>query len=105
MCGRFSKNYTWREIHAMSSLISGQSILQPRYNVAPTTTVDVIRHNAAGLPERVKMRWWLVPSWWDKSLKQVPPTFNATIERVEKAPMFRDAYKKAPLHHSGVRFL
>jgi putative SOS response-associated peptidase YedK len=94
MCGRFSQHYTWREIHAMSSLSVGQSNLQPRYNIAPTTTVDVIRHNADGVPEMVKMRWWLVPSWWSKGLKQVPATFNARIETVETARMFRDAYKK-----------
>jgi len=95
MCGRFTQYLTWAELHRLSSLLlnDGRN-LQARYNIAPTTTVDVIRLNAEGRQELVPMRWGLVPGWWDKPLNKVPATFNARIETVEKMPMFRDAWKK-----------
>jgi hypothetical protein len=61
--------------------------LEPRYNVAPTTTIDVLRVRD-GTRELVPMRWGLVPAWWKKSLKEVPATFNARSETVAKKPMF-----------------
>ena len=66
--------------------------LQPRYNIAPTTTIDVV---VAGDGDRalVLMRWGLVPSWWKKSLEDVPSTFNARAETVTTKPMFRAAFK------------
>ena len=42
MCGRFTRNYTWAQIHAMYSLVSPASNLQPRFNIYPTTNVDVV---------------------------------------------------------------
>jgi SOS response associated peptidase (SRAP) len=67
--------------------------LEPRYNVAPTTTIDAIRVRD-GARERVPMRWGLVPGWWRKSLKGVPATFNARGETVTEKPMFRSAFKR-----------
>jgi putative SOS response-associated peptidase YedK len=40
------------------------------------------------------MRWGLVPSWWNKTLKDVPATFNARGETVTEKPMFRSAFKR-----------
>jgi hypothetical protein len=34
MCGRFTRNYTWAQIHAMYSLTSPASNLQPRFGAA-----------------------------------------------------------------------
>ncbi len=76
MCGRFAaKN------------------LRPRYNIAPTTTIDVVRLGGGGR-ELVSTRWGLVPVWWKKPLKDVPATFNARAETVAQKPMFRDAFRK-----------
>ncbi|MGA2637691.1 SOS response-associated peptidase [Methylocella sp.] len=66
--------------------------LRPRYNIAPTTMVDVVRVGPAGR-ELVPMRWGLVPGWWKKSLKDLPSTFNARAETVAEKPMFRSAFK------------
>jgi putative SOS response-associated peptidase YedK len=76
----------------MSLLIDKPRNLRPRYNIAPTTPVDVIRQIPAGR-ELVSMRWGLIPGWWKKSLKDVPATFNARAESVAEKPMFRSAYK------------
>ena len=93
MCGRFTQRYTWAEVHAFLSVIGAPKNLRPRYNIAPTTTIDVVRLSGAGR-ELVSMRWGLVPVRWKKSLKDVPATFNARAETVAQKPMFRDAFKK-----------
>jgi putative SOS response-associated peptidase YedK len=93
MCGRFTQHYTWSEVHAFLSVFGPARNLQPRYNIAPTTTVDVIRLGSNGR-ELVSMRWGLIPGWWKKSAREVPATFNARAESVADKPMFRDAFKE-----------
>jgi putative SOS response-associated peptidase YedK len=92
MCGRFTQNYTWEEVHEFLSVFGEPRNLQPRYNIAPTTTVDVIRRGEHGR-ELAPMRWWLIPGWWKKSMREVPSTFNARAETVATSPMFRDDFK------------
>ena len=93
MCGRFTQRYTWAELHDFLSVIGPPKNLRPRYNIAPTTTIDVVRLGEDGR-EMVSMRWGLVPVWWKKRLKEVPATFNARAETIADKPMFRDAFKK-----------
>ncbi len=94
MCGRFTQNYTWAEVHEFLSVFGPPRNLRPCYNVAPTTMVDAVRFDAEGRRELVKMRWGLIPSWWSKPLKDLPATFNARVETVATKPMYRDAYRK-----------
>jgi len=58
MCGRFTQQYSWRELVALYRLTQPAINLQPRYNIAPTMTLDAItparrhppawpQHNAA----------------------------------------------------------
>jgi putative SOS response-associated peptidase YedK len=47
MCGRFTQNYTWAEVHAFLSVFGPPRNLQPHYNIAPTDTVGSI---GAALP-------------------------------------------------------
>ena len=93
MCGRFTQHYTWAEVHAFLSLAGLPKNLRPRYNIAPTTEVDVVLERGQGR-EIVPMRWGLVPAWWTKPVKAVPATFNARAETVAAKPMFRDAFRK-----------
>ena len=94
MCGRFTQHYTWAEVYAFLELFGPPRNLRPRYNIAPTTSVDVVRLDRDGQRELVSMRWGLVPFFWKKSLKDVPATFNARVETVAEKPMFRDAFRK-----------
>ena len=90
MCGRFTRNYTWAQIHAMYSLTSPASNLQPRFNICPTTTVDAIVDH-----QLVPMRWGLIPVWWSKPLTEMKlATFNARADSVAEKPMFRDSFQK-----------
>jgi putative SOS response-associated peptidase YedK len=94
MCGRFTQNYTWTEVHAFLSLLGVARNLRPHYNIAPTTNIDVVRLDRDGRRELVSMHWGLVPFFWKKTLKDVPATFNARAETVADKPMFREAFKR-----------
>ena len=53
MCGRFTNEMTWAEIHALYKLSDAMhpmapSNMQPRYNIAPTQTVDFVGLDKAG---------------------------------------------------------
>jgi putative SOS response-associated peptidase YedK len=94
MCGRFTRMYTWQELVALYRLTLGTSNLQPRYNICPTTKIDAIV-SIAGKRELIGMRWGLIPSWWNKSLKEMRlATFNARADTVATKPMFRSAFKR-----------
>lgn len=43
MCGRFTQNYTWSEVHDFLNVLGTPRNLRPRYNIGPTTPVDVVR--------------------------------------------------------------
>ena len=62
--------------------------MRPRFNVSPTTTIDVVVLQDAKRYV-VPMRWGLVPSWWSKPLKELKlATFNARAETVTTKPFF-----------------
>jgi hypothetical protein len=46
--GRFTQHYTWQQIHAFLSVFGSPQNLQALYNIAPTTLIDIVRHNAEG---------------------------------------------------------
>lgn len=102
--------YTWAQLYALyklaydSTAAQPKSNLQPRYNICPTTQIDIIR-DRNGRPEIVSARWGLIPSWWKKPLKELPATFNARSDTVAEKPMFRAAFQEPPLHHSGLGLL
>lgn len=93
MCSRFTQHYIWSHVPEALSVIGPPRNLRPRYNIAPTTGVDVVRLGEAG-NELAALRWGLAPVWWKKPLSELPATFNARAETVAEKPMFRDAFKK-----------
>ena len=96
MCGRFTYNLTWEQIVALYRLTLDAQARnpQPRFNIPPTTVIDTVL-SLDGKRMLAPMRWGLVPSWWKKSLKEVPATFNARAETVAEKPMFRAAFKRS----------
>jgi len=95
MCGRFTQCYSYAEVVAYLRLLEPVATpnLRPRYNIAPTTPIDVVVESGRGR-ELVSMRWGLIPEWWSKSAKETPPTFNARGEEAAAKPMFRSSFKK-----------
>lgn len=98
MCGRFTNEFTWAELHALYNLsdelfpTGPQSNMQPRYNIAPTQDVDFVANDKGGNRELLRGRWWLVPFF----AKELPKAtmFNARIETVDTSGAFRDPFKK-----------
>lgn len=64
----------------------------PRWNIAPTQPVPVIRGDVDGQRHFVLVRWGLVPDW-AKEVSTVP-LFNARGETVAEKPAFRSAFKR-----------
>jgi putative SOS response-associated peptidase YedK len=96
MCGRFTYRLTWPEVVKLYRLTlhAPARNTQPRYNVCPTTNIDVVIERDSKR-ELLPMRWGLVPSWWSKPLKEMKvATFNARAEAVAQKPTFRDAFKR-----------
>ena len=95
MCGRFTKMYTWAQLHALYMLaIEGtRSNLQPRYNICPTTQIDAVIEES-GTRALHPVRWGLIPRWWKKTVKELPATFNARSDTVSEKPMYRDAFRR-----------
>lgn len=94
MCGRFTQTYTWSELHGIFQFVPATPRnLEPRYNISPTQQVGVVTLDG-GHYAYSEMRWWLVPNWWKKALKDVPSTFNARAETVDEKPMFRSAFRR-----------
>jgi putative SOS response-associated peptidase YedK len=96
MCGRYTYKLTWEEIVRLYRLTLDTPArnTQARYNVCPTTPVDVVMSDD-GKRSLVPMRWGLIPGWWDKSLKEMKmSTFNARAESVATKPMFKNSFAK-----------
>jgi putative SOS response-associated peptidase YedK len=81
MCRRFVQKYTWSELAGLYALKQTPRDLEPRYNIAPTTTIDVVRLHH-GRRELVRMRWGLVPTAANKTVTQTRISFNARAETV-----------------------
>ena len=97
MCGRFTNEMEWSQIHALYKLadqmhpMRSTSNMQPRYNIAPTQTVVFVHLDKWGNLELDKGRWWLVPFF----AKELPRSkmFNARIETIARSGAFREGFK------------
>jgi putative SOS response-associated peptidase YedK len=73
--------------------------LPPREHIRPTNTAPIIRPIDAAEPEAgvelVDARWWLIPFFHKKSVKDWKPMCtNARAETVATTATFREAYKR-----------
>ena len=65
----------------------------PRYNIAPTQPVTVLRqHPTEPTRQLSQMRWGLIPSW-SKDTSSAAKMINARSETAHTLPAFRDAMK------------
>lgn len=90
MCGRFTLHSRLNLLLQQFAIEAGPE-LAPRYNIAPTQQVPVVRMTTSGR-ELVPMRWGLVP-FWAKDVKIGNRMINARAETVASKPAFRNAYK------------
>lgn len=91
MCGRYTLK---SNSHAVATLCAVPDIpaLKPRYNIAPTQLVPVVRAAEAGR-ELAMLRWGLIPSW-AKDPKIAHSLINARSETAAEKPSFRTAMKR-----------
>ena len=91
MCGRFVTVISYEELKQIFSLVETEARTEPRYNVAPTQYVSVVRstgeHNVLS-----PKKWGLIPSW-SKDSAVASHTINARCETVAEKPSFRHAIK------------
>lgn len=94
MCGRFAF-YSPAEATAALFGAAGSLDIGPRYNIAPTQDIAVIRDAETGAEGRelVALRWGLVP-FWAKDPAIGNRMINARAETVAEKPAFRAAYRR-----------
>ena len=98
MCGRYTHKLTWAQIVALYRLTLPEEPpeqLRENYNVAPTHVMPIIRPAGNGR-ELLMAGWGLIPFWLkpDQLAKQPYATINARSDRIEKAPTYREPFKK-----------
>jgi len=92
MCGRYELHTNPAAI-ALAFGLAHPPDLQPRYNVAPTQMIPVVRHNANGERELVQVRWGFVPRW-AKDPSIGARMINARAETIASKPAFRNAFQR-----------
>jgi putative SOS response-associated peptidase YedK len=91
MCGRYTLT---QEQEALQAALGIPDLVhpRPRYNVAPTQEVPVVRWGEAG-PAGAVMRWGLIPSWADDP-RIGSRMINARSETVDRKPSFRGPFRR-----------
>ncbi|MDB4409333.1 SOS response-associated peptidase [Gammaproteobacteria bacterium] len=93
MCGRFALHTPATKIEEVFHLPDNSALeLKPRYNIAPSQDVPVIRDTDTER-EMVMARWGLIPTW-SKEAKSKYSTINARIESVAEKPTYRTPFKR-----------
>jgi putative SOS response-associated peptidase YedK len=98
MCGRFTLRTPLTvliERFQLDVVAARQlALFEPRYNIAPTQEILVVRADAAsGRREAAMLRWGLIPSW-SKEPASGPPMINARGESIAEKPSFRTATRR-----------
>jgi putative SOS response-associated peptidase YedK len=90
MCGRYRLSRRKQVIEEYFDTSAWDEDWSPRYNIAPTQPVPVIRqHPKEPVRQISKMRWGLVPHW-AKDASAAASTINARSETAATKPAFRD---------------
>jgi putative SOS response-associated peptidase YedK len=95
MCGRAILVTSVEDIAEMFG-VDPIPIGPPRFNIAPSTDLLVVRPAAvpssSSSRELALVKWGLVP-WWSKDGKIANKCIQARAETIARAPAFRDAFK------------
>ena len=92
MCGRYRLTAKERYLRDLFGLDEDPT-WTPRWNIAPTQLVPVVRHkNTTSRRSFDLVRWGLIP-FWAKDASIATKTTNAMSETVAEKPAFRDALR------------
>lgn len=93
MCGRFTLTATPEQLAQLFAL-PAEPNLAPRYNIAPTQPVAIVRMEPKTKQrEWALVQWGLVPSW-SKDPSIGARMINARAETAPEKPSFRAAFKR-----------
>ena len=92
MCGRYEL-HTHPAALALAFGLAAPPDVAPRYNIAPTQQVPIVRQSAAGTREWVEVRWGLVPRW-AKDPSIGAKLINARAETAAAKPAFSNAFRR-----------
>src|SRR5271167_3502916 len=93
MCGRYRLSRRKQLVEEYFDSAPWDEDWSPRYNIAPTQPVAVIRQNPSEpVRELSLVRWGLIPSW-AKDASGAARMINARSETASVKPAFRDALK------------
>jgi putative SOS response-associated peptidase YedK len=91
MCGRYVITSAPEAIRALFHYLD-QPHFPPRYNIAPTQPVPIVRL-AEGNRRFALVRWGLIP-YWTKNPRDFTLLINARGESLDSKPAFRDAVRR-----------
>jgi putative SOS response-associated peptidase YedK len=93
MCGRYRLSRRKQILEEQLAAVSDDADWSPRYNIAPTQFVPVVRQSRRTANRELSLiRWGLVPSWAKDSSKAAS-MINARSETVASRPAFSDALR------------
>jgi len=93
MCGRYRLSRRKQIIEEHFDSVSGDEDWSPRYNIAPTQPVPIVRQYPREPRRELSLaRWGLIP-WWAKDPSGAARMINARSETASMMPAFRDAFK------------
>jgi putative SOS response-associated peptidase YedK len=92
MCGRYRLSRRKQIIAEHFDATPFDNDWEPRYNIAPSQPVPVIRQTAHSTRHLALMRWGLIPSWaTDPTIGF--RTVNSRAETITITPSFRDPFR------------
>src|SRR5262245_53996488 len=92
MCGRYGLGAS-SEVLAKAFKLASVPPLPPRYNIAPSQSVPVIRAEAGGGRQLHLLQWGLIP-FWAEDPKIGNKLINARAESAADTPAFRFAFRR-----------
>jgi hypothetical protein len=92
MCGRYRLSRRKQLVEEYFDS-AGEEDWVPRYNVAPTQPVPIIRQNPKEPRRELSLVLWGLIPWWAKDPSGAAGMINARSETAATKPAFRDALK------------
>ncbi len=93
MCGRFAFFSAHEAVVRLFGLQADSPQFEPRYNIAPTQFVPVVRVDHEGVRRLAALYWGLVPHW-AKEKAIGARMINARAETLAEKPSFRVALRR-----------
>ncbi len=92
MCGRYGFVH---DASVIGPLFNVETIkLEPRYNVAPSQEVPIIRLDDDHTREMALVQWGLLPHWVRDPKDFKASTINARADKVAESPAYREPFKR-----------